>query len=142
MKTPKYPTEVIKNIAQKIDMGMICFLNTDTTEVESVPSESDDAYEDTDFEDFYQDVYDKVNSWDHFVRIDPPESRQSFKIMEDFIENCIPDSDMIKKRLWNAISKRKPFQNFKYIIDNSQYRQDWFDFKQISLENFVLNQLL
>ena len=62
--------------------------------------------------------------------------------MERFIEICIPDNDMIKVRLWNAISKRKPFQNFKFIIDNSEYRQCWFDFKQSQMELFVQNQLL
>lgn len=30
----KYPKEVITSIAQKIDMGMIYFLNTDTMEFE------------------------------------------------------------------------------------------------------------
>lgn len=40
----KYPKEVITSIAQKIDMGMICFLNTDTMEFDSVLGESYDAY--------------------------------------------------------------------------------------------------
>ncbi|MDR1716514.1 MAG: UPF0158 family protein [Prevotella sp.] len=137
----KYPKELIKSIAEEIDMGMICFLNTDTLEVESVLGESYNAYGDDDFEDFYQEVYDKVDNWVNVIRIEPPQSWQSFKIMEDFIETCILDDDSVKKRLWNAISKRKPFQNFKFIIDDSRYRQCWFDFKQSKLEQFVLEQL-
>lgn len=138
----KYPKEVITSIAQKIDMGMICFLNTDTMEFDSVLGESYDAYWTGDHNDSYQEVYDKVDSWEHLIRIEPPESRQSFNIMERFIENCIPDDDAIKSHLWSAISKRRPFQNFKYIIDNSKYRQCWFDFKQSQMEKFVLEQLL
>lgn len=137
----KYPKEIITNIAQKIDMGMICFLNTDTMEFDSVLGESYDAYWTGDHNDLYREVYDKVDGWEHSIRIEPPESRQSFNIMERFIEDCIPDNDTIKSRLWDAISRCKPFQNFKFIIDNSKYRQRWFDFKQSQLEQFVLEQL-
>lgn len=137
----KYPKELIRSIAEEIDMGMICFLNTDTLEVESVLGESYNAYGDDDFKDFYQEVYDKVDNWVNLIRIEPPQSWQSFKIMEDFIETCISDDDSVKKYLWDAISKKKPFQSFKFIIDDSQYRQCWFDFKQAKLERFVLEQL-
>lgn len=138
MDFSKYPKELIKRIAEEIDMGMICFINTDTLEVESVLGESYNAYGD---DDYYQEVYDKIDSWKNFIRIEPPQSWQSFKIMEDFIETCISEDNSVKKRLLNAISKRKPFQNFKFIIDDSQYRQCWFDFKQSKLEQFVLEQL-
>lgn len=141
MEFSKYPKELIKSIAEEIDMGMICFLNTDTLEVEGVLGDSYNAFGDSDFKDFYQEVYDKVNRWESFIRIEPLQSWQSFKIMEDFIETCIPDDDSVKKRLWDAISKRKPFQNFKFIIDDSRHRQEWFDFKQSKLEQFVLEQL-
>lgn len=141
MDFSKYPKGLIKSIAEEIDMGMICFLNTDTLEVKSVLGESYNAFEEEDFNDFYQEVYDKVDNWVNLIRIEPPQSWQSFKIMEDFIETCISDDDSIKKHLWDAISKRKPFQNFKFIIDDSQYRQCWFDFKQSKLEQFVLEQL-
>jgi hypothetical protein len=138
MNFSKYPKELIKSIAEEIDMGMICFLNTDTLEIESVLGESYNAYED---DDLYQEIYDKIDNWANLIRIEPPQSWESFKIMEDFIETCIPDDDSVKKRLWDAISKRKPFQNFKFIIDDSRYRQCWFDFKQSKLEQFVLEQL-
>jgi len=35
------------------------------------------------------------------------------------------------------LANRKPFANFKNIIDNSDYRQDWFDFKKWYLQNHV-----
>ncbi len=77
MDFSKCPKELIKSIAEEIDMGMICFLNTDTLEVESVLGESYNDYED---DDCYQEVYDKIDSWKNSIRIEPPQSRQSFKI--------------------------------------------------------------
>lgn len=137
----KYPQEVISDIAQEIDMGMTCFFNTDTMEYDTAPGESCSASCIGEYDDLYQEVYDKVNSWEHTIRIEPPTSRQSFMIMERFIENCIPDHDAIKNRLWTAISERKPFKNFKAIIDDSKYREHWFDYKQSQMEQLVLEQL-
>ncbi|MCD7975816.1 MAG: hypothetical protein LUG51_01175 [Tannerellaceae bacterium] len=85
MKTPiQYPKEIIKDIAGEIDIGMICLLTTDTLEVESVMGTSYTA---------------SVQSRENHIRIEPTESWQSFKIMEEFIETCIPDHDSIKNRL-------------------------------------------
>ena len=122
-------------------MGMVCYFNPDTFEMESVLGESYNLYGDEEFEEFYQEVYDKVDKWNRCMRIDPPEAYISFKIMEGFIENRIPSSDGIKKYLLNALSGRKPFRHFKSVIDGSRYRQDWFDYKQVQLEEFVLGQL-
>ena len=36
----KYPVEVISGIAEETGMGMVCFLNPDTLETESVPGAS------------------------------------------------------------------------------------------------------
>ena len=44
-------------------------------------------------------------------------------------------------RLWKAVSERKPFRNFKYVIDGSEYRQKWFDFRRIQLERLVTDYL-
>lgn len=141
MKDLKYPQEIISSIAQDIDMGMISFINTDTMEYDSVPGEYCGDLESYDNDDVFREVLDKIDNWEHLIRIDPPESRQSFRIMEQFIENCIPDNDTLKNRLWDALVRRKPFRNFKFMIDNSEYRQRWFDFKQTELEQLVLEQL-
>lgn len=60
--------------------------------------------------------------------------------MENFIEEIIADRHL-KYKLQNALEKRKPFRNFKTIIDYSEYRQAWFDFKKKSLEEHVTNLL-
>ncbi len=140
METPKYPAELVKRIAEEVGMGLICFLNTDTHEVESVLGEGYNAYLEDD--DSYRDVYDKVAGWEHSVRIEPPESWESFKIMEDFIGSCIPDGEPVGRSLSEALARRKPFQHFKFVIDGSKYRQQWFDYKQSRLEEFVLEQII
>lgn len=137
----KYPVETISGIAEEIGMGMVCFLNPDTLETESVPGASYGSYECGDFDEYCQEVYRKVERWEKRVRIDPPEPGESFGIMERFILDCIPDDSEIKERLRKAVSGRKPFRNFKYVIDGSEYCQKWFDFRRVQLERLVTDCL-
>ena len=136
-----YPQEIIRNIAQEIDMGMICYLNTDTMELDSVLGSSYDAYISGDYDDMYKQVYDKVNTWEHSICIEPLQSWESFKIMECFIQEVIPENNGLKDRLDKAISCKHPFRNFKFLIEGSPFRQDWFDFKQQQLEIHVRSLL-
>lgn len=132
----------VRAIAVELDMGMVCFLNPDTLEMESVPGPSYGSYEDGDFGEYCREIYGRVDSWKKCVRIDPPETWESFEIMEDFIRECIPDNaSSIGKQLRYAISGRKPFRNFKRVIDGSVYRQSWFDFKQSRLERMAADVL-
>ena len=95
----KYPIKVISGIAEETGMGMVCFLNPDTLETESVPGAAYDSYECGDFDEYYQEVYRKVERWENCVRIDPPEPRESFGIMERFIRDCIPDDALMGSRI-------------------------------------------
>lgn len=94
-----------------------------------------------DHKELYREVRERVAGWKHAVTVVPPESWQSFGIMERFVEECIPDGDGMKGRLRRALSGRDPFRNFKAAVGNRGYRQRWFDFKQERLERLVLEQL-
>jgi len=59
--------------------------------------------------------------------------------VERFVEQ-ITDKKL-KMELENVLANKKPFQNFKHSIDNSDYRQKWFDFKQRELEKIVEKKL-
>jgi hypothetical protein len=48
--------------------------------------------------------------------------------MKDFADDL--DEGDLKLSLQDALNKNKPFQNFKFIVDNSgEFRQKWFDFQ-------------
>lgn len=67
-------------------------------------------------------------------------SRESFKIMEDFVETI--GDWRLRGRLSEVLSERKPFKNFKWHIDNSgTYRQKWFDFKNTRVCEWVAEQI-
>jgi len=130
---------IFKEIAENLDCGFNCYYNSKTNEIVTIPNFSNISDEE-EFKEIIQESLEKVNKQKtDFIKIEVLESFESFKIMERFVEK-IPDQQF-KSELENILKKKKPFQNFKYLIDNSDYRQNWFDFKQRELERIVENQL-
>lgn len=134
---PEKFEKLLKPIAQAIDAGFMCYLNPETLDMEEIPiTIMDDPY-----------VYDRITgvkpeneemkheSWHKCYVFEPLLSNESFEIMEDFAENM--KDEKFRDQMFYALNHRKPFANFKQKIDNSKYRQDWFDFKQKWLEGYV-----
>tara|TARA_R100000655_G_C2948852_1_gene186961 strand:+ start:360 stop:812 length:453 start_codon:yes stop_codon:yes gene_type:complete len=134
----KLDQNIIKEIAQQLDCGNECFFNQKTKELICIPNADLMATGD---EEYYKEVFkddlEKVKSQKKdLIKFEILESFESFKIMEDF-KNQIKEAEF-KEKLNQALNRRKPFQNFKYLIDNWEYREDWFEFKQKELEKIVL----
>ena len=59
--------------------------------------------------------------------------------MENFIDEV--EDIKLSDELSNALNKKKPFSHFKFIVENSAYRQAWFDFKVEQIQKLVLEQM-
>lgn len=67
-------------------------------------------------------------------------SHESFSIMEDFVEQMKGGEE--KRRLLQALLKRKPFRTFKdALFDMPEIREKWFAFKNEQMTAHVLNWL-
>jgi hypothetical protein len=130
---------IVKNIAQELDSGFDCYYNFKTDEIVAIPNLSQFSDEEN-FKEVFSDSLDKVEKHKaDFIKIETLESFESFKIMEGFVGQLCDQK--LQSELENALANKKPFQNFKHLIDHSDYRQDWFDFKQNELEKRVENEL-
>lgn len=130
---------IIKEIAENLDCGFNCYYNPNTNEIVTIPNFSHISDEE-EFKEIIQADLEKVNKQKaDFVKFEVLESFDTFKIMERFVEQIT--DQQFKLELEDILQKKKPFQNLKYLIDNSDYRQKWFDFKQRELERIVENQL-
>ena len=66
---------------------------------------------------------------DKLVEFEKMSTRESFEMMEEFIDTV--EDENFKQKLIYALNRNKPFRNFKYEIDYSdEYRQRWFKFKE------------
>ncbi|MFY7811217.1 MAG: UPF0158 family protein [Flavobacterium sp.] len=129
--------ELINEIAELLDCGFRCFINKTNAELISIPNELNHSYIETDTWSKEIQIL-KDNNLEYF-EIEPLESRDYFLIMEDFLDTL--PSNKIKNKLKNALENKKPFKNFKFIIDNSdEYRNAWFEFKKQKLQEWVVEK--
>jgi len=134
----KLTKDQIKEIAEELDCGMRCYINKETGEIKTVLNfESWQADDRESWEDVLNDL---DENWDKYFEIERMESHESFEVMAGFAESV--DSRELRDALIGALNKKHPFQNFKWVVDNSgPYRQKWFDFKNQRLIEWVNDQL-
>ena len=128
----------IKEISEELDCGMRCYINKETGEIKTVLNF--ESWQ-TDYIEPWEDVLNELEeNWDKYVEIERMESDESFEVMAAFAENV--DSRELRDSLINALNKKHPFQNFKWIVDNDGlYRQKWFDFKNQRLIEWIRKKL-
>lgn len=128
-------TEEIIEIADQIDMGFRCFFHKDKSKLLFIPDLKNEIYIE---EGFYQEELEELeNNFADYIEIERPQSKDSFEIMVDFAEQ-LNDKSLLKVKLINALNNKKPFREFKQLIDNSgDYREEWFEFKTARLRAWV-----
>ena len=132
-------TEIqIKQIAEELESGMRCFYNLKTGEIKTYPNF--DNWIGADEEPWEEEIREIDENWTDYFEFESFETHESFQIMVDFAESI--DDAKLQNKLINALKFAKPFQNFKWHIDNSgKYRQQWFEFKSIQYIQLVKKQM-
>lgn len=129
----------IREIADCLDAGMRCYYNRLTGEIKSVIDFN--SWSDADEELWEDDLNEIEEHIDNYFVFENMSSSDSFKVMADFVD-VVVDS-RIQTILIKALTKSKPFRNFKHVIDNSgKYRQQWFDFKKSRYIDWVKHQIV
>ncbi len=132
-------TEIqIDEIVDSLDSGMKCFYNLKIGEIKTILNF--DSWIGADEEPWEEDSKEIDNNWDDYFEFAGFESYESFQIMVDFAESVADEK--LQTKLINALNKSKPFQNFKWQIDNSgDYRQQWFDYKRMRYICWIKEQI-
>lgn len=127
--------EQIKEIAEQLDCGFRCFWNKQNGELVFIPDTL--KHPEMDTEAWVEEMEKLDNNLHDFKEFEQLESIDSFEIMAQFVDT-FADSNKLKNKLIDALNKKKPFREFKYVIDNSgEYRQKWFEFKNQNLQKWV-----
>lgn len=127
----------IQEITDNVEMGYACFLHKKTGEIESYPDNLDLMHDE---ENPFQETIDKVeDDFENYIEFGPMPSREAYQVMVDF-KDTVNDERMLGK-IELALEWKKPFSNFKNLIETSKYRQAWFDFKRTENEKWVRMQL-
>lgn len=128
--------KLIREIAENLDSGFDCFYHPKSQELIAIPNFG--ATSDTELlEEAFSEELKRIHQQQgEFLKFEVLESRDSFKIMERFTMQL--SEGTLKRSLENTLKERKPFRNFKYLIEHSDFREDWFEFKLKELEKIVI----
>ena len=133
----KFTNQKIKEIADTLDCGMICYIHKETQEIKELPDQDDPYFEGELWEDMINEIESNI---DQYIKVDKMSSREAFQVMADFTEE-VTDED-IKTRLVYALNRNRPFQNFKYEVGfKEEIRQLWFAFKAQKYQEWVRQYL-
>ncbi len=135
----KLDDKQINEIAQQLDVGMTCYIHKQTGELHALPNRLElEMYGEPElWEAEFQAV---EQSPDDYIQIEKPSSRESFEFMESFVDK-VGDS-RIQNKLIEALNKRKPFRNFRNVVDYYEpVRQAWFKHKMAEYEAYVRRTL-
>jgi len=73
---------------------------------------------------------------DLWLLIEPIESSEAFRVMEDFVDQC--GDDRIARALGQALQQRKPFRRFKDVLAiYPAQREAWFTFERQAMESIA-----
>lgn len=129
--------EQITEIAEQLDCGNRCFVNRRTKLLLFTPN-FDNGFADEEF--YAVELEELENNFSDYIEIEQPNSSNSFEIMANFTDQ-IGDNNNLKDELTKALNNKKPFREFKIVIDNSGvHRQQWFDFKNTQLKQWVIDK--
>ena len=130
--------EQISSIAEDLDCGMKVYVNKETKEIKSILDFDGMSYVDEEL--WEEDINEIEENFDKYVVFEKMDSGESYRVMSDFVDTI--EDDELRKKLELGLTLRKPFRNFKDIIDNEvEYREKWFAFKNARYIEFVKEQL-
>jgi hypothetical protein len=130
--------ETVKEIAEMLDAGMVCFYHKTNHELEYYPYEFRNPGFD---QEMWAEVIDKVEeNYGDYIRFEGMDSSEAFRVMESFINDI--DHIPTHNKLIGAISRKKPFAHFNDLLfDYPKLRQQWFAYKLEIYIAFVKEQV-
>ncbi|TKB96819.1 UPF0158 family protein [Pedobacter cryophilus] len=134
-----FTSKNIKEIAEELDCGLCAYFHKKTGHLLFIPDE--EALSDIDNEGWESEMEILENNATDYCQIKKWTSNEAFEFMEDFAEQ-LTENKFLQNKLLEALDKKKPFREFKFVIDNSSdFRDQWFDYKNKRQQEFVENQL-
>jgi hypothetical protein len=134
--TIKVDEKTIKEIVGELESGCICFLHKSNGSIESYPEELDHY----NMDELWKTIIDKIeNDLDSYIKFEKMDTHQAYELMSDFASSI--DATDFRNRLEEILNRSKPFRHFKHEIDNSDYREAWFDFKHEAYRSLVIKQI-
>lgn len=130
--------EQIKEIAEQLSLGFRAFIHKKNSKMLFIPEE--DHFFDIEMEAWAEESKELKKHVKDYYEIERWRSNEAFEMMAEFAEQ-LTDNAHLQSQLFSALNRRKPFREFKAVIDYSgNYREKWFEFKNAWVRDYVKKQ--
>ncbi|MEM0993511.1 MAG: hypothetical protein AAF847_02970 [Bacteroidota bacterium] len=135
-----FSEEQIKDITEDIHIGMKCFIRKSDQKIIKTTDWDDPYFDQSAWEkEDIQQMEDIQNNLLAYHEILKMPSHEAFEVMENFADAV--EDHRLKNSLMAALNKRKPFAHFKNVVDYSDYRSAWFEFRDQAQRDWVRKQI-
>lgn len=112
----------VKELSENLQVGYTVYINLDSGEIKYLI----DGDKFPDAREMFEQELNEIDTWDHVAELREMPSFESFRVMEDFA--YMVDADLYGD-LMNALDRKKPFVNFRELVESSDYREEWFKYR-------------
>ena len=77
--------------------------------------------------------------FDNYIEIPTPNPTESYRIMEGFTDTLVDERHRL--RLFDALNGKKPFKFFRNAVDEADLLDDWYDYHDARMEDYVMGKL-
>lgn len=129
----------VESISTQLLKGNVCFYQIDKKKIHHMPDDEDyfnyDLTEDE--EDILDEIEDNPDNYAEFTKMEPAQEHQ---MMQDFVDRKIKERNLAED-LVNALSKPKASTGFKFLIEDSKYKNEWLEYRLSKYHDWVKEQV-
>ncbi|MBB6326094.1 hypothetical protein FHS59_001722 [Algoriphagus iocasae] len=126
-------------ISTQLLKGNVCFYQIDKKKIHHMPDDED--YFNYDLTEEEEDILDEIeDNPENFAEFTKMEPAQEHQMMQDFIDRKVKEKNLAED-LVNALSKPKAATGFKFLIDDSKYKNEWTEYRQSKYQDWVKEQV-
>ncbi|MBN3583978.1 hypothetical protein JYB64_16395 [Algoriphagus aestuarii] len=126
-------------ISAQLLKGNVCFYQIDKKKIHHMPDDED--YFNYDLTEEEEDILDEIEeNPENFAEFTKMEPAQEHQMMQDFIDRKVKERNLAED-LVNALSKPKAATGFKFLIDDSKYKNEWTEYRQSKYQDWVKEQV-
>lgn len=135
----KLSREKIDDLVGSMECGITIFYVKDEDVIKEALDLKNPEYPNLEDAGSFEEYSEYFEYNDNYEQIYNLSSNESYDMMKDFADSLT--NDQLQKKLYNALDNRKPFRNFKFIIENSEAREDWFEFRTKTIRRHFESQI-
>jgi hypothetical protein len=126
-------------IATQLLKGMICFYQLDKKKIHQMPDDEDYYNYDLtpDEEDILDEIEEDPENYAEFTQMEPSQEHQ---MMQDFIDRHVKEKNLAEE-LVSSLTKPKANTAFKFLIEDSKYKQDWISYRKEKYQDWIKEQV-